>query len=99
LNDTVPAVSGTAARGTDGKLYVSLANLHPDETAEVPLAIEGAVPGAATAEILTGARMDAHNTFAAPDAVRPAPFADFTVQGGVLRVELPAKSIVMIAAE
>ena len=93
---TVPAVSATAARGADGRFHVSLANLDPAEEAEVTLAIEGAVPGNASAEILTAARMDAHNTFETPEAVRPEPFTEFSVEGGVLRVDLPAKSIVMI---
>ena len=66
---------------------------------EVTLVIEGAAPGNASVEILTAAGMDAHNTFEAPDAVRPAPFAGFTLRGRSLRVGLPAKSIVMIAAE
>ena len=96
---SVPAVSVTAARGADGQFYVSLANLDPDESAEITLAIEGAAPGDASAEILTAAQMDSHNTFEAPDIVRPAPFTDFTLQDGVLRVALPAKSIVMIAGE
>src|SRR5690606_35876576 len=63
----VPAVSATAARGQDGRLYTSLANLDPDEAAEVSLAIDGAAQRVVSAQMLTAARMDAHNTFEAPE--------------------------------
>jgi alpha-N-arabinofuranosidase len=96
---SVPSVSATAARGTDGRLHVSLANLHPDEPAEVTLVIEGAAARVVAAEILTAPRMDSHNSFDAPDQVAPRDFDQATVSGGMLRVDLPAKSIVMIALQ
>ena len=95
----VPAVSATAARGEDGRLYASLANLHPADAADVTLAIEGAPPRIVSAEVLTAPRIDSHNTFAAPDQVRPRRFEGAAVRDGALHVELPAKSIVMIALE
>src|SRR5690606_11535737 len=96
---SVPAVSETAARGEDGRLYASLANLHPGEAADVTLAIEGADLRVVSAEVLTAPKIDSHNTFTAPDQVRPWPFDGAAVRDAALRVELPAKSIVMIALE
>ena len=96
---SVPAVSATAARGADGKYYVSLANLDPDEEAEVALAIEGGMSSVESAEILTAQAMDSHNTFDAPAQVRPRAFDGAAVSGGTLRVAMPAKSIVIIALE
>jgi alpha-N-arabinofuranosidase len=40
--------------------------------------------------------MDAHNTFDAPDAVKPAPFSGASLANGNLTVELPPKSVVML---
>jgi alpha-N-arabinofuranosidase len=96
---SVPAVSATAARGEDGQIYVSLANLDPDETAEISLTIGGAAARIASAEILTGPRMDSHNTFEAPDQIGPRTFDGATLRGGTLQVEMPSKSIVMIALD
>ena len=93
----VPFVSATAARGTDGKLYASVANLHPREAAEVSLAVTGAAPGNASAQVLTADAMDGHNTFASPGTVQPEPFDDFATDGDTLTFTLPAKAIVMIA--
>jgi alpha-N-arabinofuranosidase len=93
---SVPAVSATAARGADGKYYLSLANLDPGEAAEITLAIEGVSLSIQSAEILTAPAMDAHNSFDAPDGVRPQPFRDAAVRDGTVQVAVPAKAIVVI---
>jgi alpha-N-arabinofuranosidase len=93
----VPVVSATAARGTDGRLYASVANLHPRETTEVRLSVAGAAVGGASAQLLTADAMSSHNTFAAPDTVRAEPFDDVQSLGDTLSFTLPAKAIVMIA--
>jgi alpha-N-arabinofuranosidase len=40
--------------------------------------------------------MNAHNTFAAPNAVAPAAFTGATLAGDTLTVALPAKSVVIL---
>jgi alpha-N-arabinofuranosidase len=96
---SVPAVSATAARGTDGKLYASVVNLDPDRSTEVTLEIGGGSVRNASAEILTGDDTDSRNSFDAPNAVQPDAFGDFSIERGRLSFELPAKSIVMVAFE
>jgi alpha-N-arabinofuranosidase len=93
---SVPAVSATAARGTDGKLYASIVNLDPNEKADVTLRIEGARVRSPSARILTGDEMDSRNTFEAPETVAPRPFSELNVTGGVLSFGLPAKAIVVV---
>jgi alpha-L-arabinofuranosidase len=46
--------------------------------------------------VLTGPAMNAHNTFAAPDAVKPATFDGASIKGDGLEVKLPAKSVVIL---
>ncbi|GJM82328.1 hypothetical protein HMSSN139_48240 [Paenibacillus sp. HMSSN-139] len=46
-----------------------------------------------TGSTLTSGRIDAHNTFAQPDAVKPQPFESFQLEGGKLTVNLPAMSV------
>jgi alpha-N-arabinofuranosidase len=42
--------------------------------------------------------MDTHNTFATPNAIHPAAFSG-TSDGGKLAVDLPAKSVAVLAVE
>jgi alpha-N-arabinofuranosidase len=95
----VPSVSATAARGMDGKLYASVANLDPREPVDLTLTVAGAAARGASAQMLTAAAMNSHNTFEAPRAVQPVAFDDFEADGDTLTFTLPAKAIVMIAID
>jgi alpha-N-arabinofuranosidase len=95
---SVPQVSASAARAKDGKVYLALVNTNPKEAAEVSVNVAGAKAGVARGQLLTADAMDAHNTFAKPQAVKPVPFEAKAV-GGKLQVKLPAKAVVVVAVE
>jgi len=92
----VPAVSASASRDAAGKVHVSLANAHPHAAITVACTVTGHRAAKVTGRVLTAAAMDAHNTFAAPDTVKPAPFTGATLTGDQLTVTLPAKSVVVL---
>jgi alpha-N-arabinofuranosidase len=89
-----PAVDITAARGADGKIHVALVNVDPREEVAIHVGMPGA--GAVSGQILTAATMDSRNSFAAPDAVRPHPFAGAAWKNGSLQLTLPARSLVVL---
>jgi alpha-L-arabinofuranosidase len=93
---SVPAVSASAVRGKDGHVHVALANLDPDHAVPLSIALEGVKAAHVEGQILTSAQMNAHNDFAAPDTVKPAPFKGASLAGGALKVALPAKSVVVL---
>ena len=93
---SVPAVHGSAVKAKDGHVYVALTNLDPDKPASVSTAVAGLSPTAVSGRILTAPEITAHNTFEAPDAVTPKAFTGARIDGGTLKVELPAKSVVML---
>jgi alpha-N-arabinofuranosidase len=95
----VPGVSATSALTAGGELVIGLVNLNPAVAAEVALEITGFEVGSASARVLAGDAMDAHNTFDAPDRVAPAPLAvGLEREAGQvsLDIELPAGSVSVI---
>ena len=92
---TVPAVSGTAARGTDGLVRVALTNVDPNRPATVETALSGVTASVVEGHVLTGA-IQAHNRFDAPDRVKPATFTGAALVGGKLSVTLPPASVVVL---
>lgn len=94
--DKVPAVSASASRDAAGKVHLSLVNAHPHEAMTVTTTLTGVEAKAVTGRILTASTMDAHNTFAAPDTVKPAAFTGAKLEAGKLTVSLPAKSVVIL---
>ncbi len=91
----LPMVDVSAARGADGKLYLSLVNTDPHKAARVSTNLAGQAQG----RIVTAAAMDAHNSFGAPNSLRPGPFRASPGADGKLVVDLPAKSVVVLAVE
>jgi alpha-N-arabinofuranosidase len=58
--------------------------------------LDGINAGSVSGRVLTAPAINTHNTFDAPEAVKPAPFNGAQVSGGTLTVTLPAKSVVVL---
>ena len=95
-NTSVPAISLSAARASDGAIMIAIVNLDPKTARALTVDIEGAKPKRLRGDILTAASMDAHNTFDAPNAVHPIAFSGASLRGSTLSVQMPAKSIVVL---
>ncbi|QVM83472.1 alpha-N-arabinofuranosidase [Novosphingobium decolorationis] len=93
---TLPAVSGSAVKGKDGKIHVGLSNADAKEANTVTIALDGVKAGKVSGRILTAGAINAHNTFENPEVVKPAAFNGARVKGGTLTVTLPAKSVVVL---
>ena len=93
---TMPAVSGSAVKGKDGKVHVGLSNLDPNQPNTVTIKLDGVAASGVTGRVLTASAINAHNTFDAPEVVKPVAFTGASVQGGNLVVTLPAKSVVVL---
>jgi alpha-N-arabinofuranosidase len=92
----IPMVSASASRDPGGRIHLSLVNTNPDGPARVACTLAGASPRSCTGRVLTARGMTAHNSFADPHAVEPAPFTGATLSGDRLTVELPAMSVVVL---
>jgi len=92
---SVPAVSATAARSKDGKIYLALVNTNPNKAETVDIDLAGVKINSASGQVLTAKAMDAHNTFAAPNSIKPEAYSA-KANNGKLALELPAKSVVVV---
>jgi alpha-L-arabinofuranosidase len=95
-NIELPRVDAVAARGADGKIWLSLTNLD----AKRPVTIEATAPAAkaARAETLSSPKVDSVNSFEAPAAVAPKKAA-VKVGGGKVSIQLPPASVTMLTIE
>ncbi|WP_059046650.1 alpha-N-arabinofuranosidase [Paenibacillus rubinfantis] len=93
--EEIPAVTATASRDAQGKIHLSFCNLQHHAEAQVVIDVRGLEGNglAITGSTLTGDRIDAHNTFVQPEAVKPQPFESFQLSGGMLTINLPAMSV------
>ena len=91
----IPAVSASAARGANGAVVLALVNTDPNKPARVTVRIQGSAAKKISARVLTTGAMNAHNTFEAPDAVKPAAFSGGKLKGDSWVFDLPATSVVV----
>jgi alpha-N-arabinofuranosidase len=97
-NVKVPEISASAARGTDGKLYVALVNTNPNKASDVALNIPGQSVKAVKGRVLTSARWT-RTTPSPPQAIKPAAFSAAAGADGKLTVKVPAKAVIVVAVE
>ncbi len=86
----------TAARGKDGKVYVSIANLDATKGQSIKLALGTIKAARVSGQVLTAQAMDAHNVPGQREAITPAAFAGARIANGTLVVTMPAKSVVVL---
>lgn len=93
---SIPRLSASASMDRNGTIHVTICNLDPNRPAGLECSFEGFVPKSVSGRILTADAMNAHNSFDAPDCVKPAAFTEAVITKEGLRAELPAKSVVML---
>jgi len=93
---SVPSLSASASRDAEGRLHLSVVNLDPNRAADVTATFTGIVPKSVSGEWLTAAAMNAMNTFDDPNAVRPARFDSYRLQGPQLSMTIPPKSVAVL---
>jgi alpha-N-arabinofuranosidase len=94
--DSIPALSVSASKDKEGRIHVSLANLHPRKAQSLRCELRGTTGSRVSREIITAAAMNAYNDFGKLETVNIKPFTGAQLRNGILMVSLPAKSIVTL---
>jgi len=95
-DESVPAISVSASRDDEGKTHLSLCNLDPNQERAVSCELRGMTAATVTGRLLTGDKMNSHNTFDEPDLVKPTAFTGARLEGDRLSIQLPAKALVVL---
>ena len=93
---SIPALSASASVDNEGRVHISIANLNPNKQITVTCPVIGETYKRVTGEVLTAGEINAHNSFEKPEAVKPGNFSNFTYKNGILTVNMPAKSVVVL---
>lgn len=92
----VPALSVSSSKAADGSINISIVNVRPDRSIALQCELEGFQATRVTGRILTATKLNAHNTFTEPEQVKPAAFNQAHLERQFLKLEVPAKSIVVL---
>jgi alpha-N-arabinofuranosidase len=92
----IPSISASASVDKDGKVHISLANLNPNKPVTVTAPLIGDSFKKVTAEVLTSAEMNSFNSFESSENVKPVNFTGYAYKDGVLTINMPSKSVVVL---
>ena len=93
---TLPAVSASASRDKGGAVHISLVNIDAHKPQAVSLDLGSLPAGSVSGRILQAESLQAHNTFAQPQKIKPVAFNGARLEGNTLTVTLPPFSVVVL---
>lgn len=97
---TLPGVSASASKDSEGKIHLSLCHFNPNRNVEVEIDLRGADQLAkVTGEIITSSAMNDYNDFGKPEQVNIKSFSGYKLEKNLLKVSLPSKSVVTLEIE
>ncbi|HLX86733.1 MAG TPA: alpha-L-arabinofuranosidase C-terminal domain-containing protein [Terriglobales bacterium] len=94
----LPRIDAIAAKDRNGKLWLEITNLDPNQPVEIDAALPGSAAKSATGETLTAPKVDSVNTFDAPYVVTPKPIAA-KFRDGKLALRLEPKSVTVVSVD
>jgi alpha-N-arabinofuranosidase len=95
---TLPSISASASQDKEGVIHVSLCNIDPHNNRKVEIDLRGSDRlSNSGGEIITAPNMNDFNDFDKTEKVNIQKFSSFSLKNNILKVDLPAKSVVTIA--
>ncbi|MDZ7717725.1 MAG: alpha-L-arabinofuranosidase C-terminal domain-containing protein [Balneolaceae bacterium] len=99
--EEIPSVSLTASKSDDGRINLTITNLDANNAQDVELDFRGIddLGNVSSGKILTADEVSSVNTFDDPENVVLNDFSDHEMDGTMLSISLPSKSVVMLTIE
>ncbi len=91
----IPVVSASASQ-KDGSVHVTLTNIDMNSDRVIRLNLNGLKVKNVSGKVLSSPRISDHNTFDKPDLVTVREFKTAQIANGEVKVQLPAKSVVVL---
>ncbi len=97
---TIPVINGSASVDSDNQMHISLSNINPSQDVDTEIQFNdfNLENCELTAKILRSEQLNAHNTFEAPETVKPEKYVkeNFNIRGSNIFFKMPSKAILVI---
>ena len=93
------AVSASASKDKNGKIHVSLVNIHATKEQTISINLGNIGSKKVSGRILTSSNIQDHNTFEKPTTVAPTVFEKAALNGNELKLTIPPFSVVVLAIQ
>ncbi|MDR1861197.1 MAG: alpha-N-arabinofuranosidase [Bacteroidales bacterium] len=93
------ALSVSASKDNAGKIHITIVNIDPNKAQNLETELRGTSAKKVSAKILTAPGIADFNSFEKPETVGVSDFKAVKLSGGIIKAELPAKSVVLLEIE
>lgn len=97
--DSLPSINCSASLDIDGKVHISLCNIDPNTSKKIFCSFNKFDVKNISGQILTGDKMNVHNSFDNQDVIHPEKFTNFKLVNNVMEIVMPSKSVVVLELE
>lgn len=97
--EKIPQLSVSASVDAHNKLHLSLCNLNHLESTEIHCELRGAAKSKVSGTVLSDSALNVHNTFDAPESIKPIVFKGAVLKDGILSLTLPPASVVVLTLD
>ena len=95
-NDSLPAISVSASKDTQGYTHISIVNIDPEKSNRINIQWDGPLLKLIGGKILHSTHIQDHNSFEFPERIVPLNFQGAEMKKNILEVNLPAASVVVL---
>ncbi len=92
----LPALDVSVSKGAEGQIYLTICNLDPQNDQTLSCEFKNFEPKEVSGRVLTASAMNAHNTFDQPESVTPKPLTGGQINGSIVTLQAPSKSVMAI---
>lgn len=98
-DESVPALSMSSSMDKEGKMHISICNLHATKTEDITCMLKGYKASAVKGQIITADKLNAYNSFENPNELRLQNFSAMELDKDQLLVKMPPHSVVTLELE
>jgi alpha-N-arabinofuranosidase len=97
--ESVPALNISSSIDKQGKMHISVCNLHATKSEKLACELKGYTVLAVTGQIVTADKLNTYNSFDNPNELTIQHFTAFTLKNNQLEIDMPPHSVVMLSVD
>ena len=94
--DQIPSLNASASMDQSQTIHLSVVNADPSQEKSLECKIYGKKVSTISGQILTAETMNDYNDFGKPEAVTIKDFSGARLKNGLIQINIPSKSIIML---
>jgi len=95
-DEKIPAVSASASQDAQGRVHISLVNIDPKKANRIRVDLGELKASKVTGRILRADKLRDYNSFKVPTKIIPTAYNKAKVQNGLVDIEIPAFSVIVL---